>query len=99
MPKYRVDYSAIGWQPRTYHRGCRARCQQTTDEFQVVQQALPYGWRLSVELARAPHGPLRILVARLDRPSVRAGQVRYQVARFLQAEDLDLIEVTPDDKA
>jgi hypothetical protein len=99
MPKYHVAYSATAWQPRSYHRGCRAQRQQTTDEFQVVQELLPDGRRLYVELARAPHGPLRILVARLDRPSVRAGQVRYQVARFLQAEDLDLIEVTPDDKA
>jgi predicted metal-dependent hydrolase len=99
MPKYRVAYSATGWQPRTYHRGCRAPRQQTTDAFQVVQQTLPDGERLYVELVRAPHGQPRILVARLDRPTVRAGQVRYQVARFLHAEDLDLIEVTPGDKA
>ena len=99
MTKYRVAYPAAGWQPRTYRRGPLAPRRPTTDEFQVVQHLLPNGWRLYVELARGPQAPLRVLVARLDRPCVRCGQLRYLVTCFLGVEDLELIEVPATDRA
>ncbi len=89
--KYRVTYSAAEWQQRARH----PMLPHDDEECQIVRHELPGGRRLYVELARRPGAPPRVLIARIEVSTVRAGHQHYRTVKFLQPDELDLIE-TPE---
>ena len=89
--KYPVIYSAEGWQQRARHPMLPGH----DEECQIVRHELADGQRLYVELARRPGVPLRVLIARIEVLAMRGGHQHYRTVRFLQPDELDLIE-TPE---
>lgn len=88
MQTYRVEYSAHAWQPRKQHPLL------PVEECQVVQRVMSNGWLLYVELARAPGGPPRVVIARITSLPRRARRrIHSRTTRFLTADELDLVEV------
>ena len=86
---YRVEYSAHAWQPRK-----QGHHLQPAEEVQIVQRALSHDWLLYVELARAPGGPPRVVIARITNPPRRARRKWLsETTRVLTVDDLDLVEV------
>ncbi len=87
--KYRVIYSAAGWQQRARHPmlpGHEEQCQ-------IVRHELPDGQRLYVELARRQGAPLRVLIARIEVLAMRGGHQHYRTVKFVQPDELELIEL------
>ncbi len=87
--KYPVTYHTDGWQSRARH----PMLPQAVEDCQIVRQTLEDGRRLYVELARFPGAPVRVLVARLEASISYAGKQRYRTVKFLQPDELDLIEI------
>ena len=86
--KYAIVYDSRKWIPQ--FAGMHHRC---IGEWQAIEQDLGKGQRLYVELCRFPETPLRVAVARIDSPFVSSsGATRRHTVKFLQPDDLDLIE-------
>ncbi len=88
--KYGIVYDARKWIPQ--FAVMSHRC---VGEWQVIEQDLGNGLRLYVELCRFPETPLRVAVARIDGPFVTSsGATRRHTVKFLQPDDLELIEAS-----
>ncbi len=91
MKQYRVEYSAHAWQPRSRHQ---LLPHQPVEECQVVERDLTDDERLHVELARAPGGSPRVIVARVTSSSHRTRRKPFcRTTRFLSVDQLELVEV------
>ncbi len=88
--KYEIVYDARKWIPQ--FAIMTHRC---IGEWQVIEQDLGNGQWLYVELCRFPETPLRVAVARLDDTFVTSsGATRRHPVKFLQPDDLELIEAS-----
>ena len=90
--RYRVEYCPDGWHPMTLQYA-NAPEQHRIGEWQTVRRDLGDGRRLYVQLVRYPGTAVQVAVARVEVPCTRLHRTHYRTMKFLQSDDLELIEV------